>query len=181
MRWLRALGGSLALVVGLMVGMAGWASAEGPQVSVSAPANGALVTGDTVTVSFRVTGLTIVPTSVPVSEAGKHPEVNKPGEGHVHFMLDLQPLVVWTSTDPYTFKDLPPGEHQLMVELVQNDHSPLSPPVVQQVRFTTSPRGLPNAGTVEQPSWRGEGDLPWLLLGALALLVSGLALRRRCR
>src|SRR5690349_22197553 len=94
------------------------AVAAGPELTVQSPVDGAVVEGDTVKVAFTASGLTIVPSSVPVSEAGKHPEANKPGEGHVHLVLDLQPLVIWEKTEPYSFSNVAPGQHQLMVELV---------------------------------------------------------------
>jgi hypothetical protein len=176
MRWLVSLGASCALFAATL----GLAAAEGPQLTVTSPTSGAMLMGDTVTVSFRETGLKIVPTTVPISEMGKHPEVNKPGEGHVHFTLDLLPVVVWTTADPYTFTDVPPGEHLLTVELAENDHSSLSPPVVQQVRFSISPGGLPKAGQAQSPA-PADGERPWLMLGAMVLLAGGLRLRRGWR
>jgi hypothetical protein len=112
---------------------------------------------------------------VPVSEAGKHPEANRPGEGHVHFVLDLQPLVVWENGDSYTFSNVPPGEHQLMVELVQNDHSSFSPPVMRQIRFQTSitPQTMPATGTAPDAHMA-----PGLLGLVLLLVIAGFALRR---
>src|SRR5262245_26728039 len=78
-------------------------AAAGPSLSVTSPKNGADIEGNTVTVRFTTSDINLVATTVPVAEAGKHPEVNQPGEGHLHFVLDLQPLVVWEKGDPYTF------------------------------------------------------------------------------
>jgi hypothetical protein len=77
------------------------------------------------------------------------------GEGHLHYYLDIdaptvqgQPAIpasgIWThevSTN-YTFKDVAPGAHTISVELVNNDHTPLNPPVVQKITVTldTNPR-----------------------------------------
>src|SRR5919204_552169 len=83
-------------------------AAAGPELTVNAPQDGAVIEGNSVTVSFTTANIKLVPTTVPVSEAGKHPEANHPGEGHLHFVLDLQPLVVWEHTDPYTFSNVPP-------------------------------------------------------------------------
>jgi hypothetical protein len=105
---------------------------------------------------------------VPLSEAGKHPEVNHPGEGHLHFALDLQPLVVWEKSDPYTFPNIPPGDHQLMVELANNDHSSLSPRVMRQITFKTV-MPLPATGSsAAQPSRQPPASL---LVAALAILA----------
>lgn len=138
----------LILLVALTLGATLPVAAQGPQLMVHAPANGAVLQGNDVPVSFHVEGLQIVTSSVPLSEAGKHPEANRSGEGHVHFMLDLQPLVAWYTADTYTFTNVPPGEHQLMVELVENDHSSFRPPLLVQLHFRTQgPQPQPAAGT----------------------------------
>jgi LPXTG-motif cell wall-anchored protein len=151
------------------------AAAQGPELQVLSPTGQDVIQGSTVTVKFTASGISIVPTTVPVAEAGKRPEMNKTGEGHLHFMLDLQPLVVWEKMDAYTFTNVPPGEHQLMVELVQNDHSPLSPPVVQQIRFRTAML-MPTTGSNESWSLLAAGALMLVALGVL--LVAGRKLRR---
>jgi hypothetical protein len=152
--------------------------AQGPELTVSSPTDGATVEGGGVTLTFRVAGMTLLPSSVPLAEAGQHPEVNRSGQGHVHLMLDLQPVMVVTTQSPYTFNGVQPGEHLLMVELVNNDHSSLSPPVVRQVRFRTVQLAvLPTMGTEPEP------DLDVLRLpvvaGGLLLTVAGILLRRR--
>ncbi len=154
------------------------ARADSPSLTVLEPQNGAQVDGDTVTIRFEVSGVTLVPSSVPLAEAGRHPEVNRPGEGHLHFMLDLQPLVLHFDPSPQVFSNLPPGDHDLAVELVQNDHSPLSPPVLQQIRFHSGPRTMPNTGI--DPA-RARDRAPWLLLGGALVTAAGIALRRRRR
>lgn len=154
------------------------AAAAGPSLNVTAPKDGADLEGSTVTVTFTTSDIKLVPTTVPVSEAGKHPEVNRAGEGHVHFVLDLQPLVVWEKGDPYTFADVAPGAHQLMVELVQNDHSSFSPHVMQTIRFTTVAAGQMPAAM--PPTGAASDGRPGLLLFlGLVTLLGGFALRRR--
>ncbi|MCZ7571463.1 MAG: DUF4399 domain-containing protein [Ardenticatenaceae bacterium] len=163
------------LVLGPVVPVA----AQGPQLILVAPKNGELINGTDVAVNFETSGIKLVPSTVPLAEAGKRPEANRPGEGHVHFMFDLQPLVVWEHPEPYTFSNVPPGEHQLTVELVNNDHSPLSPPVVQVVQFRTggAPQVMPTTGgsTLQLPGVA----LALLALAGLALSTGGFALRRR--
>jgi hypothetical protein len=162
--------GYAAVAAVLALAGAAWAApavdAE-PQLTVVGPAPGVTVAGTSVTVSFRVADLRLVPTTVPVAEAGMRPEANRAGEGHVHFLLDAQPLVVWERLDPYTFTNVPPGEHVLLVELVQNDHGALSPPVAQTIRFRTT--GLLAA------SGAGAGQGAPLQAGALSL-AAGVAL-----
>jgi Family of unknown function (DUF6130) len=174
MRSLRLLS---ALLV-LMLYSSGLVAAAGPDLTVIDPKDGASIERGTVTITFTATGIKLVPTTVPVAEAGKHPEANKPGEGHLHFVLDLQPLVVWERNEPYTFSNIPPGEHQLMVELVNNDHSSLSPPVMRQIRFGTKmPTTLPTTG--QGPALFSGGGAALLILVALMLAISGAIVRRR--
>ena len=169
---MRRMIGLLAVLLLLMP----YASAaqSSPELVVSAPAEGATITGTDVAVTFQVSGVRLVPSGVPLTEAGKRPDANRPGEGHLHFMLDLLPIVVWERGEPYTFSNITPGDHQLMVELVNNDHSPLSPPVVRQIRFRTAMM-MPETGTpTEQPI------ALWAVL-ILVLLVGGVILRIRFR
>jgi hypothetical protein len=154
------------------------AGAAGPELTVVAPQDGAVIEGADIPVTFTTSGITIVPTSVPVAEAGKHPELNRAGEGHLHFVIDLQPLVVWDRNAPYTLMNVPPGAHQLMVELVQNDHSSFSPPVMRQIQFrsTVAPAAMPRTGV--EP----HADAPLRLLAlAVVLLILGLLLLGRPR
>jgi hypothetical protein len=153
--------------------------AANPQLAVTAPTDGETISGTTVTVRFEVTDFTIVASDVPLEEAGRRPEANRPGEGHVHLMLDTFPVVVWTQDAPYTFTDVPPGEHLLTVELAENDHAPLSPPVVQQVRFrTVADQVMPVTGG---PWLQPSGVVAVTLLAGLALVAGGLLLRRIAR
>jgi hypothetical protein len=172
MRQLRAIA---ALLV-LMLGSAGPVAAADPELNVTAPKNGVVIQSNSVTVNFTTANIKLVPTTVSVSEAGKHPEENKPGEGHVHFVLDLQPLVVWEKGDPYTFTNVPAGAHQLMVELVENDHSSLSPRVMQMIQFEVAPGMLPTTGAESRSGW--DAGFNVLLLGLLLLSGGWLALSR---
>lgn len=169
----------LIVVVMLMLGVAQPAAAQGPTLSVVTPKSGQAIDGSSVSVSFTTSNIKLVPTSISVAEAGKHPEANRPGEGHLHFVLDLQPLVVWESADPYTFANVPAGQHQLMVELVNNDHSPLSPPVMQQIQFRSGmPSGLPVTGADPTSPNRAAGAL---LAVGLLLIGSSMLIRPRRR
>jgi hypothetical protein len=158
--------------------------AQGPELKLLEPMNDETIMGSTFPVIFQVSGIHLVPSTVPLAEAGKHPEANRPGEGHLHLMLDLQPVVVWTETTPYRFTDVPSGPHLLSVEVVQNDHSSLTPPVIVQLKITVenatapspTPALMPNTGLSSHP-----GDLYVSLLGALILLGSGGMVRRRAR
>ena len=173
MRWLRI---PLVLFVLILPAITPVVAA-GPTLTVHSPQEGAVITESDVTVAFTAADFKIVPSTIPVSEAGKRPEANKPGEGHLHFVLDLQPLVVWDRTDPYTFTNVPPGEHQLMVELANNDHSSLSPRVMQMIRFKNSPPMLPITGSGSAGASGMRVEL--FLLIAIFALACGLSLRRK--
>lgn len=166
----------IALVALLLLLLSPYATAAqtGPELVVSAPAEGATITGTDVAITFQVSGIQLVPSDVPLTEAGKRPEANRPGEGHLHFMLDLLPIVVWEHGEPYTFNNITPGDHQLMVELVNNDHSPLSPPVVKQISFRTAMM-MPETGAQS-----GQSTTLWAVL-ILALLSAGVLLHVRFR
>jgi hypothetical protein len=166
----------IAFVAVLLLLLSPYASAaqSSPELLVSAPAEGATITGTDVAITFQVSGVKLVPSGVPLTEAGKRPDANRPGEGHLHFMLDLLPIVVWEHAEPYTFNNITPGEHQLMVELVNNDHSPLSPPVVKQIRFRSAVM-MP-----ETSAQSGRSIAVWIVL-IVVLLGAGLLLRFRFR
>lgn len=74
-----------------------------------------------------------------------------PGEGHVHYYLDViqvptdpgQPAITADETEyhaeattSYTWQGVRPGTHTFGVQLVNNDHTPLEPPVFDQVMVT---------------------------------------------
>ncbi len=74
---------------------------------------------------------------------------NVPGEGHVHFyLLQVGDAVPTTPGQPaftaqgtyqaqastsYTWADVQPGIYKVAVQVVNNDHTPLTPPAVQAV------------------------------------------------
>lgn len=166
MRWLVIL----SLFAGLSLLRSVPVSAQEPTLRVTAPQEGTVIESDTVTVTFEVEGFEIVPSTIPVSEAGQHPEVNRPGEGHLHFTLDQQPLVVWYDDEPYDFTKVSAGEHVLMVELANNDHASLSPPVMQTIHFTVSPPPVLLPGTGSEPP--APLALLLLILGATIVLFA---------
>jgi len=170
--------GGILIVIGLLIGSVGVSSAQSPTLEVPAPTEGSTVEGTDVTVAFQVSGLSIVESTVALEQAGLQPEANRPGEGHIHLMLDLWPIVVWSTTEPYTFTNVPPGEHQLTVELVNNDHSSLDAAVVRQVRFrTSSSQVMPNTGASDDD--RSGSVVGLLAVCGLTILGAGLFLRRR--
>jgi hypothetical protein len=74
---------------------------------------------------------------------------NKPGEGHIVYFRDVTPPTIPglpVATQPGTFQtsaltsctwyNVSPGTHTFAVELVNNDNTPLIPPVIDAVDVT---------------------------------------------
>jgi hypothetical protein len=59
---------------------------------------------------------------------------NRPDEGHLHITVDGR-LASMTGSEDQTIQ-VEPGEHDLEVEYVANDHAPFCTRVVDRVRFT---------------------------------------------
>lgn len=114
----------------------------GPSVEIVSPAAGATLPAGDIRVEVRVSGLQIVdPSLTPV-----------PGQGHVHFYIlrpdqqvpttPGQPAVTAqgtyhaTATTNHTWTNVQPGTYKLAVQLVQNNHTPLQPPVVREITVT---------------------------------------------
>ncbi|MDD1750237.1 MAG: PQQ-binding-like beta-propeller repeat protein [Methanothrix sp.] len=109
-----------------------------PRITITQPTNGAITRAGSITVNVSVSNLNLV---------DKLGQVNVPGEGHIHYFLDVtppttpgQPAVTGpgtyaaTADTTYTWQNVPVGLHTLSVELVNNDHTPLSPAVVTQIQ-----------------------------------------------
>jgi hypothetical protein len=111
-------------------------------VEISNPADGTVVDGPDVLVAVTVRAFSLV---------DKLGDKAKKGEGHVHYYLDADPIpttagkpAITTDDKTYhatlatnhTWKDVEPGKHTLGVQLVNNDHTPLEPPVTHQIEIT---------------------------------------------
>lgn len=98
--------------------------AAAPTLRLTVPEAGATVPAGTVKVAVETTGLEFV---MPGGD-------NVPGEGHVHFTLDDRPEVMSVEKEAL-IRDVTPGTHRLVAELVGNDTEPLDPPVRQEIEF----------------------------------------------
>jgi hypothetical protein len=112
-------------------------AARGPSVTIRAPRAGSTVHGSRIRVSVLMKGFKV------------HEQFQPPvtGEGHVHFYLDVKKLPA-THTYPspvpyrsisgtsYTWTGVSPGRHTVAVQLVGNDHVPLSPAATDRVTVT---------------------------------------------
>ncbi len=98
-----------------------------PSVTVLSPANGDTVTTSSVGVkvnvaNFRLAGIVAN-------------RLNQQNEGHIHFYLDGGSERM-NSLESFAYIDVPDGHRTITVELRNNDHSPLIPPVSASVVFT---------------------------------------------
>jgi len=106
-------------------------------VTITSPEANASVAVGNVTVEVNVTNFTLVE---PTGQA------NAPGEGHLHYYLDAPvptnesaPAIPETggyvvSTNlSHTWENVTAGEHNLSVQLVNNDHTPLIPLMFETV------------------------------------------------
>ncbi|MBI4287025.1 MAG: hypothetical protein HY671_01190 [Chloroflexi bacterium] len=98
-----------------------------PTVQIVSPMPGAMVMGPDVTFTFQVTNFVLAP-----AEIGMPPI---PGHGHFHVLLDGT-LVGIVGVGTHALMGLMPGMHTVKVELHQNNHLPLTPPVEASVTFT---------------------------------------------
>ncbi len=168
----KFLGIVIAVVLAAIL-IAGCASPS-PSIKITSPTNGSTITGPNVTVNVSVQNFNIV---------DKQGQANVPGEGHVHFYMDVSPLpstpgqpaipanasAVWAhvSGTTYTFTNVPPGTHTFSVQLANNDHTPVEPLATDSVTVTVvASSGGPSITIVEPP----EGAT--LPVGNLTVLVS---------
>jgi plastocyanin len=116
-----------------------------PTVSITDPAPGVEVEAGNITVTIDVSNFNIVQ---------KLGQPAAPGEGHIHFYIDVQPPT--TPGEPaftapgtytaaietsYTWENVAEGSHTVAVQLVNNDHTPLEPAAVDEVTITVVPPG----------------------------------------
>jgi hypothetical protein len=95
------------------------ASAADPQLDaevVDADVNSA---NGNALIRVAVTGVQLID----ADDAGSTPRI---GQGHLHYQVDDGPVIA-TSASKLAFHELKPGEHQIRVTLVGNDHKPTGP------------------------------------------------------
>jgi glucose dehydrogenase len=126
-----AAGAGIPSVLGFKLG------STAPAITLVSPATGSNLAAGDITVTAEATNIKLV---------DKLGQVNAAGEGHIHYFLDAdapttpgKPAVTSPGTyaatinTSYTWKNVAAGTHTLSVELVNNDHTPLNPPVVQKI------------------------------------------------
>jgi Domain of unknown function (DUF4399)/Family of unknown function (DUF6130) len=111
-------------------------AASPPMLIILSPANNSVVgNGSPLLISFIVFNFNF-------TEPGTNGQVNAPNEGHLHVLVDgnYTELIVQVQTITLS---LPDGAHLIRLQLVNNDHSPLSPDVSAwlAVKITHGPAG----------------------------------------
>ena len=120
-------------------------SAASPAVSIVTPLVNQTVIGNQVNVKLKVDSFQLL-------DWHRYPK-SKSGQGHVHLWLDLATptaaSAIKTTSTMYTFANVKPGNHMLLVELVNNDHSSLVPKATASMSFKTAPASYaPNSSTL---------------------------------
>lgn len=104
-----------------------------PEIKILEPKEGSEIPAGNVTVTVEVSDFNIV---------DKQGQAKVEGEGHIHYFMDEaiptapgEPAVttgtyIHTVNTSYIWQNVTPGMHNFSVELVNNDHTPLDPPVL---------------------------------------------------
>jgi plastocyanin len=116
-------------------------TAAAPSLSIEGPKEGDIIAGDKVTVKVNVSNHDVVDFRTNAAP--------KAGQGHVHLWLDTDvtnPKIAYKliNGEPVVFDNVAPGHHTLTVQLVGNDHKPISPAVKQVVHFNTKAAAVKN-------------------------------------
>jgi len=125
-------------------------------LAILSPRDGASVPSGNVTVDIQVSNFNIV---------DKQGQANVSHDGHVHYYLDVeapttpgQPAIpasgIWAhvAASTYTFTNVAAGTHTISVELVNNDHTPLEPPVVARITINVQSASTPTPTTTASPT-----------------------------
>jgi len=141
----------IAIAIWLLTAAVGCARVQppaGPAIQITSPQDGAAIAAGATTIEVLVSDFAL---------ADKLGQANFPGQGHIHYFLDVPAPTVqgqpafppagstWADTADAScmFNNILVGSHTITVELVNNDHTPLNPPATKTVTVTASPGGIP--------------------------------------
>ncbi len=115
---------------------------SGPSVKITSPENAATSGIGSITIVIKVNDFKLT------SDFEKE---NVSGQGHVIYYMDVEPptspdqpaktspgTFSASSSTSYVWKNVGSGEHRFSVQLVNNDHTPLNPPVTASVSIKVS-------------------------------------------
>ena len=111
-------------------------AASPPTLSILSPANNSVVgNGSPLLISFIVFNFNF-------TQPGTNGQTNAPNEGHLHVIVDGNYTEIIVQVQTITLS-LPDGAHLIRLQLVNNDHSALSPDVSRwlAVKMTHGPAG----------------------------------------
>lgn len=132
---MRIIGIALVIPLLLLVSVAcGGNSAESvnspsagpgdPTIEIISPGEGETVSGEAIEIEIEVTNF--------VQDGGAIGNAMVPGRGHWHLLLD-NGFMYLDVGERATLENVPPGVHTVKIFLVNNDHTPLKPPVEDSV------------------------------------------------
>lgn len=139
------------------------AQTSAPKLSIITPQADSPVLGDKVPVLISVENFTL-------SDYKANPNPT-PGSGHIHLWLDDQnptpESAIKLIEDNFTFSDVPEGDHTLKAELVNNNHTSLTPPQTVTVNFKSAPVGTP----IPAPKPNFDKNTAAVILVVVALVI----------
>ena len=100
-----------------------YGSGTNPAIEITSPLENATIFGSSVNVNFTVSNFV----------------VGNPGtgiDGHIHYTVDGGSVTMVYNTNPIAVSGLTPGNHTVILQLVDNDHNPLVPNVADTVNFS---------------------------------------------
>jgi hypothetical protein len=139
-------------------------TALAPTMHITSPGNGNKFGIGQVTVTVEVSNFNLV------DQLGR---ANAAGQGHLHYFMDVdapatigKPAVTAAGTYAatpaisYTWTNVGGGSHRFSVELVNNDHTPLNPPVIESISVLVIPEIGPPSMVILSPRDNSvvEGD-----------------------
>ena len=91
-----------------------------PTIKIVSPGEGETISGEAISIRMETTNF--------IQDGGAIGSAMVPGRGHWHLHLDDGRAIIDVGNE-VTLKDVQPGTHTVRIFLVNNDHTPLDPPV----------------------------------------------------
>ena len=123
-------------------------TSSGPTLTVITPSENQTIYGDKVPILLSAENFEIVDY--------QQNSTNARGQGHVHLWLDdanpTRDSAAKVTDDNFPYSDVSYGSHTLKAELVNNNHTSLTPPVTTQPQLSLLYL-LPPAVLIKTPHW----------------------------
>ncbi len=135
-------------------------------LKIVTPSEGQTIYGQKVPILISVENLSLTDYQTNKNKAA--------GQGHIHLWFDdanpTRDSAVKLTTDEFTYSDVPYGDHALKAELVNNDHTSLTPQVITTVNFKTAP--VATSSPVATSGFDKNTALVILVVVALVILAA---------